>query len=201
MSLAAMSELDLMLTREFDAETIRSELGKYLRVKKPTILFLKSAEPPIILRLLGDVPAWLPLTAAAGVYLSTLAKRAADATWGRLASRFSNDQVRPLIHTVRTLEKAANSVGGNVTLLVGLNIPDEDDGTVLSIGPGDPKEMERMLATFVVRAKQISKAMQAEVESGRQPFGGARIELQDNGSLLISWVTADFHHHELMIPK
>ena len=195
-----MSELDLMLTRELDAEAIQSELGEYLRVKEPRILFFRSAEPPIILRLLGDALAWLPLTVPASVYLSTLAKQAGDATWDWLASRFNNDPVRPLIHVVKTLEKTANSADGNVTIFVGLNIPDERDGPMLSIEPGDPKEMARALASFVVHAEQISKAMRTEVESGRRPFGGAKIELQDNGSLLISWVTVDCLHHELMIP-
>ena len=124
-----MSGLDLMLTRELDAETIHSELGEYLRVKEPRILLFKSAEPPIILRLLGDALAWLPLTVPATFYLSTLATRAGDATWEWLVSRFNNDPVRPLIHVVKTLEKAANSADGNVTIFVGLNIPEEPDGT------------------------------------------------------------------------
>ena len=54
----------------------------------------------------------------------------------------------------------------------------------LSIEPGDPQEMARALASFVVRAEQISKAMREEAESGRRPFGGARIDLQGQRELV-----------------
>ena len=49
---------------------------------------------------------------------------------------------------------------------------------------------------------QAAEAMQAEIEAGHTPLGSASIELQDDGSLLISWVAqADFSRHELRIPS
>ena len=196
-----MSELDLTLTKEFDSDTVRLELGEYLRVGAPKILFFKSADPPSVLQLLGDPLAWLPLKAAAAVYLSTLAKRAGEATWDWLASRFNSNEVRPLADVAKTLAKAATSVDGKVIILAGLNIPDDSSGTAISVEPGDPEEVARVLALFIVYAEQISEAMWAQVEAGRKPCGGARIELQDDGRLLIRWTTADFCHHELRIPS
>ena len=144
-----MSELELTLTREFDAEAVRSKLGEYLRVSEPKILFLRSAEPPAILQLLGDALAWLPLKAAGAVYLSTLAKRSGDATWNLWASRFNSNEVRPLANVAKTLAKAADSVNGKITILVGVNIPDDTYGTVISIEPDDPEEMARVLARIM----------------------------------------------------
>ena len=194
------SELNLTLTEKFDAEAVRLGLSEYLSVGEPKFLGLKSAEPPSILQLLGDALAWLPLKVAAGVYLSTLAKRAGDATWDWLGSRFSSSEMRPLANVAKTLAKAANSVNGKATILVGLNIPDDSFGTAISIESGDPEEIARVLASFIVHVEQISKAMRAEVEAGRPPWS-AWIELQDNGSLLVSWMTDDFCRHELRIPS
>ena len=199
-----MSELNLELTEKFDAENaaaIRAELSKYLKVSEPRFISMRSADPPSFLQLLGDVSAWLPLKAAVAVYLSTLAKRAGDATWNRLASLFNSNEVKPLADVTKTLATAADSVDGEVTIVVGLNIPDEHFGTAISIMPGDPEEMARVLASFIVHVEQISKAMRAEVEAGRTPLGPAIIKLQDDGSLMVSWVAqADFSRHELRIP-
>ena len=197
-----MSELKLALSEKFDAEAIRAELSEHLKVREPEFLVFKAVDPPSVLQLLGDALSWLPLKAAAAVYLSTLAKRAADATWDGLVSLFNSNEVKPLVDVAKTLATAADSVDGKVTIGVGLNIPDDHFGTAISIKPGDPEEMARVLASFIVHAEQISKAMQAEIETGRTPLGGAIIELQDDGSLLVSWVAqADFSRHELRIPS
>ena len=142
------------------------------------------------------------LVAAATVYLSTLAKRAANATWDRLASGFNSKEVKPLTAVAKTLATAADSVDGEVTIAVGLNIPDDYFGTAISIKRRDPEEVARVLASFIVHVEQISKAMEAEVKAGRTPLGRASIELQDDGSLLVSWVAQDdFSRHELRISR
>ena len=76
-----MSELDLRLSEKFygEAAGIRAELSKHVKVGRPSIVFRQSADPTLtsLVQLLGDATAWLPLKAAAAVYLGTLAKRAA----------------------------------------------------------------------------------------------------------------------------
>ena len=199
-----MSGLTLTLTEDFDAETIRTELGKHLVVDEPKFLVLKSADPPSVFQLLGDAQYWLPLAVVAAkvvdVYLSTLIKRAADATWDGLASLLKSNEVKPLADVAKTLETAANSVTGEVRIGVGLSIPDDYFGTMLYIRPSASEEIARQLAFFVVHAEQISKSMQAEIAAGHTPLGGATIELHDDGSLLIRWVCqADSSRHELRI--
>ena len=110
--------------------------------------------------------------------------------------------MKPLADVAKTLATAANSVDGEVTITVGLNIPDDHFGTAISIKPGAPEEVAHVLASFIVHVEQLSKAMRAEVEAGHKPFGPASIKLQDDGSLLVSWVAqADSSHHELRIPS
>ena len=197
-----MSELKLVLSKKLDAEAIRAELSEHLKVSEPKFLFFKAVDPPSVLQLLGDAGAWLPLSAAAAFYLSTLAKRAADATWDGLASLFNSNEVKPLADVSKTLATAADSVDAKVSIVVGLNIPDDHFGTAISIKPGDPEDVGRVLASFIVHVEQISKAMEAEVKAGRTPHGRASIELQHNGSLLVSWMAQDdFSRHELRIPR
>ena len=38
-----MSELELVLTKKFNAETIRAELSEYLKVSEPRTLFFKAS--------------------------------------------------------------------------------------------------------------------------------------------------------------
>ena len=194
--------LKLVMTERFDAKTIRAELSEHLEVGEPEFIALNAADPPSILQALGDSLSWLPLKAAVAVFLSTLAKRAADATWDRLTSLFESNEVRPLLAVVKTLRKAANSVDGKVAIFVGLDIPDDRFGTAMPIKLDDPEEKTtRELASFVAHVDQLSKTMQAEVEAGRAPLGRAIIEPQDDGSLLVRWeARADDSRHELRIP-
>ena len=201
-----MSGLALTLTVNFDAETIRGELSKHLKVDKPTFVHSRGADPPSVLQLLGDALSWSPLIAAATavvtVYLSTLAKRAANDTWDGLKSLLKSNEAKPLADVAKTLEVAANSVTGDreIRIGVGLSIPDDYFGTTMYIKPSDFEEIAYRLALFVVQAEKISKSMQAEIEAGHAPFGRAIIELHHGGGLLIRWVQADFSHHELRIP-
>ena len=118
-----MSGLILTLTENFDAEAIRAELSEHLRVDHPKFVYLRTADPPSILHLLGDVLSWLPLKKAAEFLLSELAKRDGNTTWDRLASLLKINAVKPLADVTETLEKAATSVDRKVTMHVGIDIP------------------------------------------------------------------------------
>ena len=200
-----MAELKLSVLGKFDPENavaIRADLSKHLRVSEPVFGGMKAADPPSFLQLLGDVTAWLPLKAAATIYLITLAKHAADATWKKLASTSKNKEAKPIIDVANTLATAVEREGRIVPIIIGLNIPDDYFGTAISIKSADPKEIASGLSSFVVRVEDISRAMKAEVEAGRAPLGAATIELQKDGSLLICWVSqSDFRRHELKIPN
>ena len=44
-------------------------------------------------------------------------------------------------------------------------------------------------------------AMSKEIDAGRTPLGPATIEMKEDGSLLVRWVTrTDFAHCELRLP-
>ena len=194
-----MSELYLELTVEFNdqADEIQAELSNHLDVSEPTVWAYMASDPLVYIQLLGDVVAWLPLYAPATVYFTTLAKRAAEATWDKIANR---KEIKPLADVATTLATAAARVDGEVEISVGLNIPDETSGTSISIKSSDPEAVARVLACFIVHVEQLSKAMEAEIVAGREPSGEAIIELQDD-NLLVRWQTQDGRPHELQIPR
>lgn len=195
-----MSELYLGLSEKFygEADSIRAELGKHLKVGQTSFLFRKSADPPSLIQLLGDVAAWLPLYLPAKAFLDTFGKLAAEALWDKISNR--ND-VKPLADVTTTLATAAAHVDGEVEISVGLNIPDDRFGTSTITKYSDREALARVLAYFIVHVEQLSKAVQAEVEAGRKPLGPVIIELQDDESLLVRWRTRDGRAHELKIPK
>ena len=122
-----MAQLELVFSREFDsgfAETVKAELGAYLEITGPYFSFEKAAEPslgPPLIQLIGDAAAWLPLGAAATVYLTTLAKRAAGATWDGLASLLISKEVKPLADVATTLADVVQEAESDVEIVVGLD--------------------------------------------------------------------------------
>ena len=203
---SAMTGLALVLSDDFDprdAEAARTALGEHLEVGEPKWYARFSADPNLvsIIRLIGDALAWLPLSAAAAVYLSTLAKHAGDATWKSIESRRRNKEVKPLTDVATTLATIASKADGRVQIAVGLNVPDDFWGTCITIQGQDPEEITRKMATFLVHIEALSRVMKAEMEAGRTPLGPAFVEIQEDGSLKVKWRTAkDFEEHERDIP-
>ena len=189
----AMSELNLVLTREFstvEADGLRRALGAHLQVGEPRRLLRRSADPALtaLIEVIGSATDWLPLKAAATAYLAKLGIHAADATRNALRSRFGRTEAKPLAEVATALATTANTVQGRVEIVVGLNIPNEHLETCLCIEAREPEKIARCLAALIVRVETISEEMQAEIDAGRQPMGAARIKVCDDGSLLITWV-------------
>ena len=189
--------------RPEDAEAARAGLREHLKVDQLTFVAQLSADPNLVsfIRAIGDIATWLPLSAAATVYLSTLAKHAADATWDAVRSRFARKEVKPLADVAKTLAATASKVKGEVHIFVGLDIPDDYWGTCVCIRGREPMEIARKMAAFVVHIEELSLVMHAEIEAGRGPLGGAIVEVQDDGSLRVKWrAMADFKDYERIIP-
>ncbi|MEQ9518546.1 MAG: hypothetical protein RLN89_03805 [Parvibaculum sp.] len=202
-----MPQLELLLSegfRQSSSDSIAARLGKVLDISGPHYYVRRAADPsqlPQLIQLLGDAAAWLPLQAAASVYLSTLAKHAADATWKGISTLFKSPEVKPLADTAEIIAGTASDIGGEVEIFVGLNIPDKHWGTAMQIKAGNPEDIARALALFVVNADKISKMMQEEIAAGRTPFARAGIEVCDNGGLIVRWRDQNFVTYERKVGK
>ena len=203
-----MSEIGLVLSEKFsvdDAVSIRAALSRHLQVSKPVSVRQQSIDPPSFIQLLGSAAAWQillkPAAAFAKEFFGTLGKKTAEATWDSAAEWKKNEDLRPLVDVVTALVAAADRVGGEVKIVVGLNIPDDHFGTVLSTDSRDPLEVARILSAFVARAERLSDMMQSEIERGHEPIGDVLIELARDGSMTIRWhAGSDFKAYEERIP-
>ena len=203
-----MSELTLVLTEKFtaaDTPVIRAALNRHLRVSKPVWRYRFSIDPPSVIQLLGAVAAWQilvkPAAAFTKSFFSTLGKRVADAAWDGAVEWKKDKDLTPLADVATALVAAADSVGGEVIISVGLDTPDDHFGTVISTESRDPLEVARILSAFVVRAETISDAVQAEIERGYEPIGPFFMELEQDGSVTIRWHAArDSKTYEKRIP-
>ncbi len=188
-----MAKLNFTVSNDFDsasAESARASFAEHLAVCEPNRMFRRSADPNLIsiVRLIGDVSAWLPLSAAATIFLSTLAKHAGGATWEWLRSLFKRKDVKPLADVTTALAVLANKADGQFEIAIGLDIPDDHFGTTLSIRSRDQQEIARRLAIFVKHSNRLAEIMEAEMRAGRTPIGGASVEVLDDGSLLVRWL-------------
>lgn len=205
----AMSDtapLTLILPREFDtseAARLHERLRQHLNVGPPHHVVRKSVDLDAgyqIIQLIGDLANWLPLQAAAGIFLGTLAKRAADALWDAAAAALKRPEVRPLADVSDALAKAMAHAGPETELIVGLDIPERNWGTVLIIKDRDPVRIAHALAVFAGKADQLSSVMKAEVKAGRAPMGRAIVEVDGDG-LVVRWRSqADSAANEARIP-
>ena len=203
-----MSEIGLVLSEKFsadDAVSIRAALSRHLQVSKPVSVRQRAIDPPSFIQLLGAAAAWQilvkPAAAFAKGFFSTLGKKTAEAAWDGAAEWKKSEDLKPLVDVVTALVAAADRVGGEVKIVVGLNIPDDHFGTVLSTDSRDPLEVARILSAFVVRAERLSDMMQSEMERGHEPIGEVLVELARDGSMTIRWrAGSDFKAYEERIP-
>ena len=157
------------------------------------------------MQLLGAVAAWQilvkPAAAFTKAFFSTLGKKSAEATWDSVAARKKNEELKPLVDVVTALVEAADRVGGEMKIGVGLDIPDDHFGTVIWTDSRDPMDVARSLSAFVVRAQTISATVRAEVARGNEPIGSFFVELERDGGVTIRWRrVSDFKTYEVRVP-
>ena len=137
--------------------SLRAALNKHLPVGAPRYLMLRAADPASFIQLLGDVDAWTLLRASATVfftaYLATLGKHAADATRDGIASLLRPKEVKPLVDFAETLSAEAQKVGDNADIIIGLSIPDDYDGTSISVRSRNPADVALAAAAMIVHAE------------------------------------------------
>ena len=187
-----MAKLSVVVTRGLRSreveDTLRA-LGQHLEMDKPGWLHRASAGPALteFVELIGSAAAWLPLTAAASFYFSTLAKHAGDATWEGLRSLFKSKEVKPLADVSDALASITQTTESRVEIDVGLNIPSENITTRVTIRSTNPEEIARQIAVFVVRAEALATVINAEINAGEEPIGHVRVEVKQDCSLVIKW--------------
>lgn len=171
--------------------SLRAALNKHLPVGQPRYLLRRSADPQAFIQLLGEVDSWTLLRAAATVfftaYLATLGKHAADATRYGITSLLKRKEAEPLVDFAITLSAEAQKVGKNAVIVIGLSIPDDYDGTSISVRSQNPTDVALAAAAIIAHAEDIWRTMQTEIAASGTPAGPVSVTIQEDGSLLLKW--------------
>ncbi len=192
---------DFLRFRE-ETGKIQSKLNRSLSVDDFRYVAYRSAEPLSIIKLLGEAVEWAPLTIPATIYLSTIAKRAGDATWEMAKSLIQSDKVKPLVLVASTLAEIADKSHAKAQVAVGITFPDDNYVIEFPIKFDTSEEVIRNLSVFVLQSENLSNIMQAEIQEGRGPIGSAVAEIQEDGSLLVMWTRKnDLKKQEFKIPR
>ena len=73
-------------------------------------------------------------------------------------------------------------------ITIGLPIPDEHFGTVVTFTPSDEEEASWVLACFVVKAEKIEALIREEMGEDRTPLGCVQLIQQDDGTFVVRWM-------------
>src|SRR5436190_1542493 len=129
-----MSEaIDVTFTRQIDNETreeLLTDLKEIAQVGDVRDKFFKSeVGGPSFIELLGGIPAWGAIAAAASPFLIKFSQMAAEDAYKALKSGSG----KAFCTLWNALTKARSKVEGGTDLAIGLNIPDDYWGTVMTI--------------------------------------------------------------------
>ena len=171
--------------------SLRAALNKHLPVGKPRYLMHRTADPQSFIQLLGEVDSWTLLRASATVfftaYLATLGKHAADATRYGIASLLKRKEAKPLVEFAKTLSAEAQKVGKTADIFIGLSIPDDYNGTLVSVRSRNPADVALAAAAIIFYAEDIWSTMQTEISVSGTPAGPVLVTIEEDGSLLLKW--------------
>jgi hypothetical protein len=121
-----------------------------------------------------------PLGVVATAFLTAIAKHAADDLYDAVKSPLNRPEITPLAKVSEALATAVEQAGPGAEIIVGLNIPERNWGTVLFIRDRSPEKIAVALARFTSKADELSSLMKAEVQAGRAPLGRATITFEED---------------------
>jgi Uma2 family endonuclease len=172
-------------------EQISSEIGQILPIHERHVMEFRSTDGPSFVQLVADAVQWItPLKAAATVFLSQLAKNAADEVWKNKAHLYrilKDTSVDPLYRLVRALAQAKRELSAHTRVVIGLPIPQEYLGTLLALETVDEVELAWTIANFVDKVDKINNRLQQELAGGHEPLSIVRLIIQPDGSFVARW--------------
>ncbi len=176
-------------------EALKAEAAPVLRIDDGREVVLLSADPPSFIRVLADAIDWtLPLKAAAGVFLSQLAKNMADDLWKNkadIAKAMGSAAAFPIRKLLGAFEKAREISRKSTTFAVGVPVPDDYFGATVTVPMNSTEDSAVTLAIFVHHAQEIEHTLQQHLSGGHKIVGPVQVRSEPNGSVLLVWMDRD----------
>jgi hypothetical protein len=153
----------------------------------------KGAGGPAFLQLVADLLTWSTvIKAAATIFLSQIAKNAADEVWkhkAELAAKLQDVTLKPLRRLVGALIGAKQRLNaGNSRVQVALPVPDDYWATILRIESTDEVEAAWLVASFVIHAEAIQATVEKLVSGGAVPLDYFVVKVMNEGHICVEWI-------------
>jgi hypothetical protein len=183
------------------------DLNSVTSVEQVNHLQTRSADPPAIVQLVGDLAQWVdPLKLAASIFLAQLAKEAAKDVWKNklvIAKVLKEQACKPLkivASAIAAAKRTTDSAEFSVT--IGLSVPDDLFGTTLPIYENDEELIAILVARFVDQLMTVEAIVRKEMDGPNRPVGQVSLLLQPDGSMLLRWMGAqDLDIHEQVVKR
>lgn len=176
-------------------EVLKAEAAPLLSIVDVHELVLLSADIHSFIKVLADALDWtLPFKAAAGVFLSQLAKNMADDLWKNrveITKALGSAAAFPIRKLIGAIEKAREISGELTTFAVGVPVPDDHFGATVTL-PGNSTESSAVtFAIFVHHAQEIERTLHQYISAGRGIVGPVRVRPEPDGSVVLVWMDRD----------
>jgi hypothetical protein len=183
-----------------------SEISSHLNIKDdPTVHYLRSADPPSVIQIVGSVVEWLDLYKVVSiVFVSTITKEIAKDLYknkGKILHALGQATVKPLKAFVDLIIRNKERIDKEkIHLIFSLNIPDEIMGTNLQLQGASEEELAWQFANFIIRLEKIEGELNNLISSAKPPLFPVSLLSQDDGSIIIKYMDkVDLELHELKI--
>ena len=136
-----------------------------------------------------------------GSFEKKLGEKAAEAFWEKRAeikNKLKETAAAPLRKVASAISKARRASTNQTYVRIGLPIPDDYFGSMLSVEGDDEVTIAMTLAMFVMKAEEIEEAIKRESEKG-EIFGGVELKLDPEGGFIAMWYDKDSKMHKIKI--
>jgi hypothetical protein len=172
-------------------ENIKSDIAPLLQIDSVTDVGLFSAEPPSYIQIIEEATRWsLLLKAAAGIFLTQLAKNAADDLWkhkSTIANALQSAAIWPIRKMVNAL-KRVREASPHSGLQIGIPVPDDRYEATVPLSANTIEDLAVTLAVFIWHAEEIERIVQ---KHGKNILGDVQICPESDGSVLLKWMNRD----------
>lgn len=186
MNIVSTGDIRLDLLRDF-----ASDLGSELPAEvSESQIQMRAAEAPSWIALLADADVWVKvLGASAALFVAEIVKEVAKETWRNRAKAVAAGsaalgRISKLVSSIVRLE---HRLSGFTTVAIGLPIPNDYFSTKLPLDTGDPAILQGQIALFIHHLPAVVLLIKQNGLGDGQAGTGIFLELQDDGSMLVSW--------------
>ena len=159
-------------------EALKSEAAPLVQIEDVREVVLLSADPPSFIKILAEAMDWsLPLKAAVGIFLSQLAKNAAEDLWKNkvnVAKALASTAASPIRKLVGAFMKVSGFSAKPLTLAIGIPLPDDRFGAAVTLPVNSTEDLAVTLAIFVYHAQEIEHSLQKQFSAGKKSLDPSR---------------------------